>query len=245
MDASDAPQTPWDAFQSWDVERWGETILDEDEQRRWSQAIFLGGLAYMWNKEGAAFVKEALWTKAGLGPGQRVLLIGEVLEACGFAPEIRARIEPGGELETVEIVEEARRAYMSGERGRGGRLATWPWRYTADHPDGCFDAIAVMQGTQHNDDWAEAAAEFQRLLVPGGSVVLAEISFGPRFEARAEADMHIAYLLEKVFSRMGWHYRDMPYYDEGELRAAFEPHFEDTGFFEWRGVEAFWGHKPR
>jgi SAM-dependent methyltransferase len=241
--AEERAKTPWDAFQSWDVERWGEVILDEDEQRRWSQAIFLGGLGYMWNKEGAGFVKEALWAKAGLRPGQRVLLIGEVLEACGFAPEIRARIEPEGELVTVEIVEEARRAYMSQERGRGGQLATWPWRYTEERGDQSLDAVAVMQGTQHNDDWAEAAAEFHRLLVPGGTVVLAEISFGPRFEARAEADMHISYLLEKVFSRMGWHYRDMPYYSEADLHAAFDPLFEDTGHFEWRGIEAFWARK--
>jgi SAM-dependent methyltransferase len=228
-------------FQSWDVERWGEVILDETEQRRWSQAIFLGGLGYMWNQ--AEVIKESIYSKLELQPGERVLIIGEVLEACGFAPDIRERIGSDGELVAVEIVEEARRAYTSGQRGRGGQLATWPWRYTERYPDGHFDAVAVLQGVQHTDDWAETGAELRRVLQPGRRLVLGEISFGPKFEHRADADIHISYLLEKVFARMGWHYREMPYYSEADLHAALDPLFSDTGYFEWRGVEMFWGRK--
>lgn len=234
--------SPWDVFQPWDIERWGEVILDEAEQRRWSQAIFLGGLGYMWNQAGV--IKEAIYTKLQLRPGDRVLVIGEVLEACGFAPEIRERIGSDGELVAIEIVEEARRAYMSGVRGRGGQIATWPWRaYTENYEDASFDAIAVLQGVQHTDDWAETARDLHRILVPGRDLVLGEISFGPRFEHRAEADIHISYLLEKIFARMGWHYREMPYYSEADLHAAIDPVFADTGYFEWRGVEMFWGRK--
>jgi SAM-dependent methyltransferase len=238
-----APASPWDVFQPWDVERWGEVILDEREQRRWSQAIFLGGLGYMWNQ--ARVVKEAIYTRLDLRPGDRVLVIGEVLDACGFVSEIRERIGSDGELVTFEIVREAREAYTSGQRGRGGQLATWQWRYTERYPDERFDAVAVLQGVQHTDDWVETAAELHRVLVPGRHAVLGEISFGPRFDVRAQADLHISYLLEKIFQRMGWHYREMPYYSEAELHAAFDPLFRDTGYFEWRGVEMFWGQKPQ
>jgi hypothetical protein len=238
----EAARTPWDVFQPWDVERWGEAILDESEQRRWSQAIFLGGLGYMWHQ--AHVVKQAIYDKLDLRPGDRVLVIGEVLDASGFVAEIQDRIGDAGELVTVEIVREARDAYTAGHRGRGGQLATWQWRYTEEYPDERYDAVAILQGVQHTDDWSETAAELHRLLVPGRAAVLGEISFGPRFELRVEADLHISYLLEKIFQRMGWHYRDMPYYSQDDLHAAFDPLFDDTGHFEWRGVEMFWGSKP-
>ncbi len=229
--------SPWDALQSWDVARWGEIILDESEQRRWCQAIFLGGLAYMWRS--ADVIRESIYTKLDLRPGDRVLVIGEVIEPCGFGDDIRDRIQEHGELKVVEIVEEARRAYEV--RGRGGQLATWRWTYTEEYPDQYFDAVAVLQGVQHTDDWAETGRELTRILKPGRPLVLGEISFGPRFAQRAEADMHISYLLEKIFARMGWHYRDFPYYSEADLHGALDPVLSGTGYFEWHGVEMFWG----
>lgn len=233
--------SPWDTFQSWDVEQWGEVIQDQNEQRRWSQAIFLGGLVYMWGTAG--LIKESIYTKMRLRPGDRVLVIGEVIEPCGFADDIRERIGPDGELHVVEIVEEARRAYLDGLRGRGGQLATWEWTYSRSYPDAHFDSVAVLQGVQHTDDWSELGAELARVLKPGGQLALGEISFGPRFEHRAQADIHISYLLDKIFDRMGLHFSDFPYYSEEDLHQALDPLYLDTGHFEWRGVEMFWGRK--
>ena len=39
---------PWSYLQPNDVARFGPAILDPAEQKRWSSALFLGGLSYMW-----------------------------------------------------------------------------------------------------------------------------------------------------------------------------------------------------
>ena len=234
--------SPWDVLGPWDVARFGEEILDEAEQRRWCQAIFLGGLGYMWRVAG--LVRESIYSKLELQGGDRVLVIGEVIEGCGFADEIRERIGVDGELVVVDIVDEARDAYASGMRGAGGQLATWRWTYTADYPDERFDCVAVLQGVQHADDWRATGTELARVTKSGRQLVLGEISFGPRFIARAEADIHISYLLEKIFARMPWHFTEFPYYSEADLHESLDPILRETGYFEWRGVEMFWGRKP-
>jgi SAM-dependent methyltransferase len=242
MRADGAPRSAWDAFQPHDVDRWGPIILDHDEQVRWSQAIFLGGLTYMWRRAHA--IRELVYSTLDLAPGHRVLVVGEVIEGCGFADDLRERVGPDGEVRVVELVEEARSAYFENRVGRGGQLATWQWDYTADIPDGFFDAVTVLQGVQHTDDWTETATEFARILRPGRPVVLAEIAFGPRFAERARSDVHLDYLVEKVFDRMGFHHSEMPYYSADMLHAAIDGVLVGTDDFEWRGVELFWGHSP-
>lgn len=78
----------------------------------------LGGLPYMWNK--ASVVRNMVYDKMALRPGDKVLVIGESLESCGFIDDIRARIGPSGELRAIDITDEARGNYFSGKRGRGG-----------------------------------------------------------------------------------------------------------------------------
>ena len=82
---------PWDWMQPHDVKRWGEVIMDRAEQQRWCRAVMLGGLPYMWRKT-AATVRELAYEKLELRSGDKVLIIGESVESCGFIDDIRARI---------------------------------------------------------------------------------------------------------------------------------------------------------
>ena len=45
---------PWDWMQPYDVQRFGEVILDRKEQERWWRAFMLGGLPFMWREAEAA-----------------------------------------------------------------------------------------------------------------------------------------------------------------------------------------------
>ena len=108
----------------------------------------------MW-RDKASVIRELAYDKMELEPGSRVLLIGECLRVCGFVDDIRQRIGPTGEIHEVDITNEARSAYLTDRRGRGGQLATWQWRYTQDLPGRSFDTVAVLQATQHTDDWRE------------------------------------------------------------------------------------------
>lgn len=236
------PDDPWDWLMPEDAARFGEVILDREEQERWSCAVFLGGLAYMWRK--ATVCRDLIFEKLELAPGDRVLLIGEALEACGFCDEVRAQIGDGGELVTVEIMDEARDAYMAGVRGRGGQLATWRFEYTRDYANEHFDCTAVIQAVQHADDWRETAAELARITRPGRRIVLAEIAFGPPFLMKAGLDIHLEYLITKLFKRIGWHPEDFPYYSPRELCEAFAGLVDQPETFVWKGIEMFWGRKP-
>lgn len=234
--------SPWDYLQPWDVQRFGEIILNVPEQERWSRAVFLGGLPYMWRK--AQAMRDMVYDRMALRPGDRVLLLGESLEPCGFVDDIRARIGPTGEIRIIEIVDEARDAYQKKERGSGGQIATWRFGYTKDVPDQYFDTVAVLQGVQHADDWRAVGSELLRVMKPGRAIILAEITFGPNFRHRIAADVHIEYLFEKIFSRIGWTLDEFPYYSPEQLVEAFRDLVDSPQTFEWRGFELFWGMKP-
>lgn len=235
-------ESPWDALQDYDVRRFGPEILDRAEQERWCKAIFLGGLPYMWQR--ATAVRQLIYDALDLHEGQRVLVIGEGVEACGFAGELRARVGAGGDVTVVDIIDEARDRYEAGTIGKNGQLATWRYRYADDLPSDHFDAVAVLQGVQHAEDWQETGKDLVRVLKPGRRIVLAEIAFGPRFAMRADADVHLSYLVRKIFDRIGWDYTDFPYHGLDDLAAAFDGIVEAADSFEWRGIEVFWGRKP-
>lgn len=232
---------PWDHFQPFDVRRFGEVILNRDEQKRWSLAILLGGLTYMWDKAGV--VRDLIYQKLELREGDKVLLLGEVLEGCGFVKDVRDRIGAKGEIRVVDFTDEARDAYAAGRRGSGGQLATWRYNYTASVPDAYFDCVAVLQGVQHADDWRECGKELLRVMKPGRRIVLAEITYSPETMMKIHSDMHIEYLYEKIFSRIGWRLEDFPYYSPKQLQDAFAGLVAEPGVFVWKGIEMFWGTK--
>lgn len=238
-DAEKDPDDPWDWMLPEDGARFGDVIFDREEQKRWSCAVFLGGLGYMWRK--AAVCRELIYEKLEIGPGDKVLLIGEALEGCGFSDDVRARIGDGGELKAVEIMDQARDAYMAGVRGRGGQLATWRFDYTGDIEDGYFDCAAVIQAVQHADDWRETATELARITKSGRRIVLAEIAFGPPFLVKLEQDIHLEYLIAKLFKRIGWRAEDFPYYSPAQLTEAFAGLVDEPETFVWKGIEMFWG----
>lgn len=76
---------------------------------------------------------------------EKVLLIGECIEPCGFVDDIRARIGSQGEIKVIDITDEAHN-YLAKKRDRGGQLATWQWAYTRNIADGTFDSVACLQG---------------------------------------------------------------------------------------------------
>lgn len=236
---------PWGYTQPWDVEKLGPSILDEDEQRRWSRQILLGGLPYIWREAGAP-MNSIVYSLMSIRPGDKVLLIGESLEPCGWPQDLRRMVGPEGRVDTFELLEEARDAYDSKMSGRNGKPACWKWRYTEAIERNTYDVVAVMQAVQHCDDWQEGGAELLRVLKPGRPLILAEACiFGAPFWARMEADLHLVYWVEKLTKFFPpFDIRQTPYYSPQELHAAFTGQLDDPQYIEWRGVELFWGRKP-
>jgi len=234
---------PWELIQPWDVELMGEQILDEGERARWTQAFAIaGGLPYMWRELGRPLC-DVIYGLLELRPGDRVLLVGEALEPSGWRAEIEALVAPGGEVQAHEIIREGREAVFEGRVGRNGMRGCWQWTYARDRPDAHFDAIAILQATQHCDDWPEAAAGFARVLRPGRRIVLAEaVNAGPNFLAHVNSDIHLRQWYDKLFANLPP--GSVPYASPAELTAAFAGLLEGAQAIDWRGVELFWGRRP-
>ena len=205
-------------------------------------AQFVGGLPFMWRK--AEVARNLIYDRLELREGDKVLVIGECIEACGFTDDIRNWIGPGGEIKVFDITDEARDNYITKKRGRGGQVATWAWTYTRDIPERHFDCGVCLQGVQHTDDWRETGAEMLRVMKRGRNIVLAEIAYSPETRMKIGRDMHIEYIFDKLLSRVGWKLEEFPYYSPQDLAAAFKGLVIDPDHFVWKGIEIFWGRKP-
>lgn len=234
---------PWKYVQDTDVETFGDEILDPREQRRWSLALAIaGGLPYIWN-ELAKPVNDIIYGLLELQPGDRVFIIGEGVEAAPWVPDIRALVGPAGTVDAVEIIEDGRNAVEHHLRGRNGMAGCWQWRYTEGIATNGYDCVAVLQATQHCDDWREMAAELVRIAAPGRRVLLAEaVLAGRHFLERANADVHLRYWYEKAMHRETP--LEIPYYSSADLLEAFGDRLRDVRRLEWHGIEMLWGRKP-
>ncbi len=234
---------PWDWMQPHDNAFMGDVISDRAEQVRWSRAIMLGGLPYMWRVT-AAELRTMMYDRMDLRSGDKVLIVGESLESCGFIDDIAKRVGSSGSVDSIDITGEARAAYVSGARGRHGQLATWKFDYTSGIADGHYDCVAVLQAVQHADDWHDVGTELLRVMKSGRTLMLGEITFSPRLTTLADLDVHLDYWVKKMFARVGWTPQEFPYYSGADLTAAFAGLLRDQHTYEWRGIELFWGTKP-
>jgi hypothetical protein len=122
--AARRPKTAWDYVQPRDVARFGSEILDPRLQVQWGRAMFLAGtLPYLW-REKVPQIRRAIFDALELRPGDRVFVLGEAIEACGFLDDLRARIGAEGQIHVVEIIDEARDAYFNNVRGPSGATTT-------------------------------------------------------------------------------------------------------------------------
>jgi SAM-dependent methyltransferase len=235
--------SPWDLLQPFDEQRFGKEVFDRKEQERWCRAIFVGGLPYMYRK--AYLVLDMIYGLLELKEGDKVFLIGESLESCGFVEDLKARVGASGTVDALDIQEDCRDAFFNDRRGRGGQRGTFRYDYTSHIADEAYDVVVNMQAIQHADDWRETGQEFLRIMKPGRRLVMAEIHLGaPTQEWKIKQDLHIEHLIDKIMSRMAGSIRAFPYYSMQELHQAFAGLLEDADDFEWRGLEVFWGRKP-
>ncbi len=235
---------PWDYLTPRDLERFGKEILNVDERKRWTSAIALGAsLPYMWRKK-AGVIRELIYDKLELRPGDRVLIIGEAVDTCGFDEDVKAKIGENGHLDVNDIIEEARDKTFAKERGASGRVGAWRWDYMGEMPDEHYDCVAILQAVQHADDWRETGGDLLRVMKPGRRIVLTEITLGEPFLAKIDTDVHFQSIFDRLSAAMGVHLGELSNYAPEEILAAFDGLVEDPEAFQWKGIETFWGRKP-
>lgn len=236
-------ENPWDWLGPHDIRRFGETIMDPAERARWCRAVLICGLPYMWKHKAGAF-RDLMYSKLELRPGQKVFLLGEGNEDCGFEADLKKRVGSSGEVQSVDIMEKARTTSAQGVKGRGGVVGTWRYDYAEKFPDNHFDSVAVIQAIQHCDDWHECARDVIRVLKPGGTIILTEIGVSDRTRAAAELDLHLEYWMEKLYFGTGRRGpEEVSYYSPAQLHDAFKGLVKDAGDVSWRGIDLVWGTK--
>jgi hypothetical protein len=233
---------PWDFVQDWDVEAFGPDVRDPVLRQRWGTALALaGGLPYMWQTL-ARPIRDIIYGLLELKSGDRVFVVGEGNEPCGWSADMRHLVGPAGAVDAIEIIRDGRAAVRNNQRGRNGMIGCWRWNYAQDIPDESYDCVAIMQSTQHCDDWSETGREFLRIMKPGRRIVFAEMVLdGVRFRERINADVHIKQWFDKLLPPRS---EPISNYTGEAIMAAFGAALEGPQCMEWRGVEMFWGRKP-
>jgi hypothetical protein len=236
------PETdPWSFIQDWDLEAFGPDLLDEGQRRRWARAVFLaGGLPYMWQTL-ARPIRDIIYGLLELGTGDRVFVIGEGNEPCGWSADMRELVGSAGAVDDIEIIRDGRASVMERRLGRNGKIGCWKWEYTAGIPDGSYDCVAIMQSTQHCDKWEETGPELLRIMKPGRRIVFAEMVLaGDRFMQRIRGDVHINQWFDKMFPAGR---ESISNYSGEDIMTALGEHLDGPQSFEWHGIEMFWGRK--
>jgi hypothetical protein len=236
---------PWRYIQEWDVEAAGPSLLDSGERARWAGAFRrAGGLPYIW-RELAPQVSEIVYSLLELRVGDRILIVGEAIQPCGWESAIAKLVGTNGSVDSFEIIHRARESIGRGEMGRNGAVGSWKWDYTEDIADNAYDGVVLMQSAQHCDDWSETSRELLRVIKPGRRIVSAEaLMVGPQFLDHINADVHIQEWYDKMASVVPVSAGAISFYTADDLLHAFTELVEGAGALEWRGIELFWGRKP-
>ena len=130
-------------------------------------SVMTAGLHHAWRRRAVEL--------AGVGPGDRVL---DVATGTGdLALELAARVAPGGEVIASDFSEEM----LSRARAKGADAPvalTFEWANAMQLPygDGEFAAATVGFGARNFSDLDRGLREMARVVRPGGTVVVLEIT---------------------------------------------------------------------
>jgi demethylmenaquinone methyltransferase / 2-methoxy-6-polyprenyl-1,4-benzoquinol methylase len=128
------------------------------------------GLHHRWRSRAAELAR--------VGPGARVL---DVATGTGdLAIELARRVSPGGEVLGCDFAEGMlARARLKAPADGVSRVRPrfeWADALALPYADDSFDAATVGFGARNFDDLARGLAEMTRVVVPGGRVVVLEIT---------------------------------------------------------------------
>ena len=149
-------------------------------------------------------IMEYAFSSMRIGPGSRVLLMGEDNAGCGFSEKLTAAVCPVGELVDVDFRPEVL-----------PRKFAWPLctEHCAAHKPGSFDA-ALFVSWHHMDDMDAEVKALARVVRPSGRVVLLDHGPGYRFFRMAEEEVHVGMLAWLFVSKMGVLHRGVRDLDE-------------------------------
>lgn len=182
----------------------GEYYTSRREKQQFLRAIFdrtarhYEGIArWGWFGTGAAYRRNAL-RRAGLMPGMRVIDV-----ASGTGQVAREIVRILGTAEGVVCVEPS--AGMIAEMKK--TVAAEIHQSTAERlpvPDASFDLLTMGFALRHVDDLEETFREYNRVLKPGGRVLIMDVTIPEHPVGRWIFRQYFKYILPKLTLLFSW-----------------------------------------
>ena len=243
--AHDAKSTPGISSQPMDVRRLGEVILDRSERQRWCRAAMLAGsLPYMWRHKAATAARTDVRPARAEAAATSVLILGEMVDACGFADDIGARIGSRDNVHGHRYYRPGARCGIRRPARIGGALGTWRFDYTSTFADGSFDCVAVLQAVQHADDWRITGQELLRLMKSDRNILLARDHLQPAHEGAGRAWTSTSRPgSRKLSAGVGFDPFAYSYYSADDLVRAFDGLVSRTRHVRLEGHRTVLGHE--
>ena len=190
---------------------------------------------------------QMMFMKAGVQSGERLFLLGEVLETLGLVAMGQAVVAPKGEFVPIEM------RPLAFEH-KGGRWGVYR-ELSAPYADGAFDGVIAAQ-THHCDDLVPEIAALVRIVKPGRKVVL--LDNGPMrstFEL-ATQDVLLEWLLRQFVVWAGSrHVTTDEAFDyqksiwlgvtPGEIVSAAKTVLDEVRLWEYKGMFIIDGIRPK
>lgn len=239
--------TPWDFLAAPEIGALGSQVKDTNSQKNWGRAIFFAG-NLEWMYANSRIITHVMYSNLVVRPGDKVLVIGEILEGLGFLPELRKRIGKAGEIAAFDMVDKSRTAHMQQWESGPGILIPekhrWDYPFADRYPDNYFDVIWLPQGVHHARDWSDLAPRLLRTLKPGGQVMMLECrTCPPEFFTGIKISGLLKCIAEKIFWAMDDTFEEMPDYTATELARFFGDSLTNSFSLEWKGWLLYWGCK--
>ena len=199
---------------------------------------------------GSTDFRLAMFRRAGVGTGDKLLLVSEDNDRCELTQQARDIVGPDGELVSIDVMQTARTTKPS----------YWEIYTDAGKPydDGYFDA-AVSTTAHHMADAGKEMRAQARVVKTGGGVVYADNGPGRAFFEAAKQDAHLEVLAQEFITWMGVRFDYGGTLEEGYEKVRkwgtrFNPEdiaeeaskfLDDVDTFEWKGLWLVSGKKRK
>jgi SAM-dependent methyltransferase len=223
-------------------------VKTAEHWKEWCQALFYAGTTLTpWNE--SPELKAAFLSACSLDADQDVLVVGKYVDETGLGDALRSMAGAAGSVMVEEIGSRAIAAIRAGGPRKAadappGTKLQWDFDFVESLAGASLDRVILFNAASHVADWDRFAARVDRVLRPGGRLVVGEAPLGGKeFRDGLCQDAHYESFILRVLTGLGLRADELPDIAPAELTARFEPYLAWSRSYSRQGVYLFYGEK--